>query len=119
MADLGGELVEVPPLDGLQPVGDGMERRVRGRVVPDVRGGAPGVGPVAFERRSITLAPEPGEPDAGLGPRPAANTTDGGGLQADAEDFADPLEVLVDRVPPIVVGAKLALPAAGLFLGGI
>ena len=25
VADLGGELVEVPPLDGLQPVGDAMQ----------------------------------------------------------------------------------------------
>ncbi len=30
MADLGGELVEVPPLDGLQPVGDAVQRRVLG-----------------------------------------------------------------------------------------
>ena len=51
VADLGGELVEVPPLDGLQAVGDAMQSRIRRGVVPDVRGGAPGVGPVAFERR--------------------------------------------------------------------
>lgn len=51
MADLGGKLVEVPALDGLQPVGDVMQRRIRRGVVSDVRGGAPGVGPVAFERR--------------------------------------------------------------------
>ena len=68
---------------------------------------------------AVALAAEPGEPDTELGPRPAAHQADGGGLQPDAEDFADPLEILVDRVPPIVVGAKLAIPAAGLFLGGI
>jgi hypothetical protein len=49
MADLGGELVEVPPLDGLQPVGDAMQRRVLGRVVPDAGGRALGGGPVTFE----------------------------------------------------------------------
>lgn len=32
---LGGELVEVPPLDGLQAVGDAVQRRVRRGVVPD------------------------------------------------------------------------------------
>ena len=51
MADLGGELVEVPSLDGLQPVGYAMQRRVRGRVVPDAGGRAIGVGPVAVEAR--------------------------------------------------------------------
>jgi hypothetical protein len=49
MADLGGELVEVPSLDGLQPVGYAMQRRVLGRVVPDARGRALGLGPVALE----------------------------------------------------------------------
>ena len=51
VAGLGGKLVEVPPLDGLQAVGDAMQRRVRRGVVSDVRGGATGVGPIAFERR--------------------------------------------------------------------
>jgi hypothetical protein len=49
VADLGSELVEVPPLDGLQPVGYAMQRRVRRGVVPDARGRALGVGPVTFE----------------------------------------------------------------------
>ena len=49
MADLGGKLVEVPPLDGLQPIDDAMQRRVGRGVVPDARGGALGVGPVAFK----------------------------------------------------------------------
>ena len=49
MADLGGKLVEVAALDGLQPVSDAVQRRVRGRVVPDARGPALGVGPVAFK----------------------------------------------------------------------
>ena len=49
VADLGGELIEVSPLDGLQPIRDAVQRRVRGRVDPDARGGALGVGPVALE----------------------------------------------------------------------
>ncbi len=49
MTDLGSELVEVPALNGLQPVGDAMQRRVRRGVVPDARSRAVGVGPVALE----------------------------------------------------------------------
>jgi hypothetical protein len=49
MAGLGGELVEVPPLDGLQPVGDTVQRRVARGVVTDACGRALGVGPVALE----------------------------------------------------------------------
>ena len=51
VAGLGGELVEVPPLDGLQPVSDTMQSGIRRSVVSDARGRALGVGPVAFERR--------------------------------------------------------------------
>jgi hypothetical protein len=58
VADLGSELVEVPPLDGLQPVGYAMQRRVRRGVVPDARGRALGVGPVTFEASPVALAPE-------------------------------------------------------------
>ena len=68
-------------------------------------------------RRPVTLAPEPGEPDAGFLSCPAAHQADGRGLQADAEDFADPLEILIDRVPPVVVWAEFAIPAARPFLG--
>ena len=49
VADLSGELVEVPPLDGLQAVGDAVQRRVRRGVVPNARGRTLGVGPVALE----------------------------------------------------------------------
>jgi hypothetical protein len=51
MADLGSELVEVPPLDGLQPVGNAVQRGIKGRIVADARGGALGVGPVTLEGR--------------------------------------------------------------------
>lgn len=40
VAGLGGELVEIPSLDGLQPVGDAMQRRV-GRGVVRMRVAAP------------------------------------------------------------------------------
>jgi len=49
MADLGGELVEVPPLDGPQPVGNAVQSRVGRGVVPDARGRALGMGPIALE----------------------------------------------------------------------
>ena len=119
VADLGGELVEVPPLDGLQPVGDAVQRCIGRGVIPDARGRARRVGPVALEASAVALAPEAGEPDAGLGPRTAAHQADGRGFQADTEDLADPFEILMDRVPPIVVGTELAIPAERLFLGGI
>ena len=119
VADFRSKLVEIPPLDGLQPVGDAVQRRVLGRVVPDARGRALGVGPIAFQTGPIPLAPETGEPNARLLARAAAHQPDGCGLQADAEDFTDPLEIVIDRVPPIVVGAKLAIPAARFFLGDV
>ena len=68
---------------------------------------------MGWPAKPIALAPEPGKPDAGLLPCAAALQADGGGLQADAEDLADPLEILVDRVPPSVVGAEFTKPAAG------
>jgi hypothetical protein len=49
VADLGSELVEVAPLDGLQPVGNAMQRRILGRIVPDARGRALGVAEVCFK----------------------------------------------------------------------
>jgi hypothetical protein len=59
VAGLGGELAEVPPLDGLQPVGDTVQRRVARGVVTDAWGRALGVGPVALEAGPVALAPEP------------------------------------------------------------
>ena len=53
VADLGSELVEVPTLDGLQAVGDAMQRRIRRGVVPDVRRCALRVTKVPFERRIL------------------------------------------------------------------
>ena len=49
VTDLGGKLVKVAPLDGLQPVGDAVQRRVLGRIVPDTRGRALGVADVCFK----------------------------------------------------------------------
>jgi len=77
------------------------------------------VGPVAFERRSIALAPEPGKPDAGFLSCPTAHQANGRGLQTNAEDFTDPFEILVDRVPPVVMGPEFAIPAARLLLGSV
>ena len=55
----------------------------------------------------------------GFGPRPAAHQANGRGLQTNAEDFTNPLEILVDRVPPIVMGPEFAIPAARLLLGRV
>ena len=49
VADLGGELVEVSPLDGLQLVGDVMQRRVRRGIVPCARCRALGMAEIALE----------------------------------------------------------------------
>lgn len=78
VAGLGSKLLEITPLDSLQPVGDAMQRRVRRGIVPDAGGRAPGMGPAAVEAGPIALAPEAGEPDAGPRPRPAAHEADGG-----------------------------------------
>jgi len=51
MADLGGELVEVPALNGLQPVCDTIQRRVGRGVVANARDRTLSVGPVALEGR--------------------------------------------------------------------
>jgi len=51
MADLGGQLVEVTPLNGPKPVGDAMQGCVGRSVVPDARGRALGVAKIPFERR--------------------------------------------------------------------
>ena len=59
VADLCGELVEVPPLDAMQPVGDAVQRRIRRGIVPDTRGRALGVAEIPLEAGPIPLAPEP------------------------------------------------------------
>ena len=119
VTDLRGELIEVPPLDGLQAVGDAAQRRVRRGVVPDLRCRTLAVRPIALVRRPIALAPEARKPDAGFLSCPAAHQADGRGLQTNAEDFTDPLEILVDRIPPIVMGPEFARPTASLLLGGV
>ncbi len=78
-----------------------------------------GVAEVALVARTIALAAEPRKPDAGFGPRAAAHQADGSGFEADAKDFADALEILVDSIPPVVMGTEFAIPGAGLFLGRV
>jgi len=55
MADRCRELVEVPPLNGLQPIRDAMQRRVRRGIVPDARGSALRVGPVTLEASAVAF----------------------------------------------------------------
>jgi transposase len=49
----------------------------------------------AFEASPVALAPEAGEPDARLLPRAAAIESDRRGLEIDAEDGADPIEIVI------------------------
>ncbi len=56
VADLGSELVEVAPLDGLQAVGNAVQRCVLWRIVPDACGSALGVAEITLEASPIPLA---------------------------------------------------------------
>lgn len=69
-ANLGGELVEVPPLGSLQLVRDPVQRPVEERIAPDARRRALGMAEIALKAGPIALTPEAGEPDAGRCPVP-------------------------------------------------
>ena len=79
------------PLHGIADRLQAVQRRIRRGIVPDLRCRTLAVRPIAFVRRPVTLAPEPGEPDAGFLSCPATHQADGSGLQTNAEDFTDPL----------------------------
>src|SRR5690606_17659883 len=76
----------------------------------------PAVGVEPLPARAVTLRPEAPEPDAGFLPRSAAHQASGSGLEADAEDLGDALEILINGVVPIVVEAAFTIPGAGLVL---
>ena len=84
VADFSRELIEVAPLDGLQAVGDAVQRRISRGIVPDAGGRTLGVGPVALEASAVALTPESGEPDADFLPRATTHKADRGSFQADA-----------------------------------
>src|SRR5690606_33481824 len=75
-----------------------------------------GVSPYPLGAGAGGLRPDAPEPDAGVLPRAAAHEADGPGPEADAEDFGDALEILVDGIVPVVVEAALAIPCARLLL---
>ena len=66
VADPGSKPVEVPALDGLQSVGNVMQRGIPWGVVPDACGCSLGVANLALKAGPIAMAREPGEADAGL-----------------------------------------------------
>ena len=116
---LSRELVEVPPLHGLETVSDAVQRWILRGIVTDVLCQTLGVAEVALVRCAIALAAEPRKPDTGFLLRAAAYQADGGGFEADAKDFADTLEILVDRIPPVIMGDESAIPTASLVFGRI
>ena len=95
-----------------------MQLRVLGRIVADAKRRARGIGITALETGAVALRPEPGKPDAGLLAGAAAHQADGRCGERDAKDRADPLEVVVDAVPPVIVD-RFAEPGAGLVLGRV
>src|SRR5690606_23794867 len=107
---------KVAPLDILKRLCDAMQHLVLRRVSPDRGRGVPAVGVEPLPARAVTLRPKAPEPDAGFLPRSAAPQAGGSGLEADAEDLGDALEILINGVVPIVVEAAIAIPRAGLVL---
>ena len=116
---IGVELIEVLPLDRLQAVGDALQDLVSRGIGADFARGALGVTNSGLEAGTVPLRGKPREPDAGLLSGAAAKKPDSLGLKANPEDIADAFKIIIDRIPPIIVERRLAIPAAGLFLGGI
>src|SRR5690606_18951360 len=103
MAGFGAKLVEVAPLDRLQRIGDPVQLGVLRCIFPDpVRGAFP-VGIESLKTRAIPLRPEAPEPDTGFLADAAPHEPDGSGLEVQAEDFRDALEILIDGIVPVVV----------------
>lgn len=103
MGDGGFQRIEVLALDLLQGVGDLGEALVLRRIGADLPRRAVAILICALETRPIPLAREPGEPDAGFMASAAAIETDGAGFQGNAEDGADPLEILINELVPIIM----------------
>jgi hypothetical protein len=66
---------------------------------------------------AVALRSEAAKINAGLAAHAAARERHGRCFQRDTEDFADGLEVGIDRIPPVVIDMALAIPFAGVFLG--
>jgi hypothetical protein len=111
MGDLGAELVEVLPLRSLQPCCDAVQGLVLRCIGAEIGGRGFPVGIAAGPTGAIALRPEAAEPDAGILTRAPADQADSAGVQADAEDFRDALEIFIDGVEPVMVEAALAIPA--------
>eukprot|EP01041_Mallomonas_annulata_P021059 gene21059-41016_t len=105
MRDLGAQLVEILPLRRLQGLRDPVQCLVLRRIGAKFGSAVFPVGIEALPSRAIALRPEAAEPDTGILPREATDKASGPGLQADAEDFRDALEILGDGVIPVMARA--------------
>ena len=119
MDDFGPQLVEILPLRHMQGLGDAMKDPVLRRISSQSGGGGFPVGIDALPASTIALRPEAAEPDAGLLKGVAPDAAGGAGLEADAEDFRDALEILVDGVIPVMIKTALAMPGTGLVPGAL
>ena len=119
MSDLGAQLVEILSLRRLQGLRDQVQCLVLRRIGVKFGSGGFPVGIDALPSSAIALRPETAEPDAGFLLRAATDEAGGPGLQADAEDFRDALEILVDSIIPVMVETALAILGAGTVLGAL
>lgn len=119
MGHIGDKLIEVLPLSALQAIRDAVQGLVLRGVGTDFAPGPFGKSDRGFEGCAVPLRREPREPDAGFLADAATHQPDGPGLEADPQNVADALEVVIDRIPPIVGDPGLAIPAAGFLLCGV
>ncbi len=108
--------MEVAVQGVLEGVDDAVEFGVLGRVGADGLRGAAGMAVPALERGAVFLAAEPAEPYVRPFPGSAAMEVHGMGVERDADDPADGLEVVEDMVVPFVEEALVAIPGAGPLL---
>src|SRR3546814_3294036 len=106
MRDARAQLVEIAALDRTKRIGDALKLDILGRVAADRRRCAPGVAVITFETGPVALAPEAGKPDAGLPARPAAEEAHRDRVETDAHYGADALEILIDKVEPVIVRSE-------------
>ena len=109
MGHVGIELEEIPALQVLERDCDAVQLSVLRCVSFDFRDGAFGMPDMGLETSAIILRREAREPDAGPLAGAAAHEADRLGLEVDAENFADPLEVVIDGIPPVIIGPEFAI----------
>lgn len=114
MGRIASDLVEIPALQILHSGGDAVQLGVLRCVGFDFRDGAFGIPDAGLETSAIPLRPEAREPDAGLLAGAAAHKVHSYCLEVDAENVANPLEIVIDGIPPVVMGPEFTILVAGL-----